>query len=182
MGNTKLRFFTIADYEEEERWLREQHKQGLRLVKMIPPCFFVFEPCTPEDVVYRLDYQNGSETCDYMQLFHDYGWAYVTRCTGWLYFRKPACEMQSEHDDEIFSDAESKIDMIQHVMNTRMLPILVIFLCCVLPNWVNALNGTFGTANVFFGIFFTGAMLLYIFLLFHCGRKLLKLRRKYNCK
>ena len=58
MSNRKtvIRFFTIADYEEEEAWLHEQHKNGWKLSKMIPPCFFIFEQCTPEDVAYRLDY------------------------------------------------------------------------------------------------------------------------------
>ena len=31
MRKTMLRFFTIADYEEEELWLREQHRSGWRL-------------------------------------------------------------------------------------------------------------------------------------------------------
>ena len=33
---TMIRFFTIADYEEEEIWLHEQHKNGWKLHKMIP--------------------------------------------------------------------------------------------------------------------------------------------------
>ena len=28
---TMIRFFTIADYEEEEIWLHEQHKNGWKL-------------------------------------------------------------------------------------------------------------------------------------------------------
>ena len=34
---------------------------GWKLVKMIPPCFFIFEKCTPAEVAYRLDYKNNSE-------------------------------------------------------------------------------------------------------------------------
>ena len=40
---TMIRFFTIADYEEEEIWLHEQHKNGWKLHKMIPPCLYIFE-------------------------------------------------------------------------------------------------------------------------------------------
>ena len=29
---TMIRFFTIADYEEEEIWLREQHKKGMFII------------------------------------------------------------------------------------------------------------------------------------------------------
>ena len=64
MNNKKtvIRFFTIADYEEEEIWLHNQHMNGWRLVKMILPCFFLFEKCTPAETAYRLDYKNNSET------------------------------------------------------------------------------------------------------------------------
>ena len=74
MNNTKtiVRFFTIADYEEEEIWLRQQHKGGWKLIKTVLPCFYIFESCTPEDVVYRLDYTNNTESSDYFQLFQDY--------------------------------------------------------------------------------------------------------------
>ncbi len=179
MNKTKLRFFTIADYEEEEIWLREQHKNGLRLIRMIPPCFFIFEECTPEDVVYRLDYKNGSQNRDYMQMFCDYGWEYFAHCVGWMYFRKPASEIQVENDGEIFSDEQSKIDMIQYVIKTRMLPVFVVFLCCVFPNWLKAVSGKLDVMGIFFGSFFSVLMVLYLYLLIHCGRKLRKLKNKY---
>ena len=38
---TVIRFFTIADYEDEEIWLHNQHMSGWKLVKMIPPCFYI---------------------------------------------------------------------------------------------------------------------------------------------
>ena len=44
MSNTKTftRIFTIADYEEEENWLREQSRKGLHLQKMIQPFLYIF--------------------------------------------------------------------------------------------------------------------------------------------
>lgn len=182
MRKVKFRFFTIADYEEEENWLREQHKSGLRLVKTLPPCGYVFEPCSPEDVIYRLDYRNGRQNREYMQLFQDYGWEYFTSCVGWMYFRKPAAEIEAENDGEIFSDRDSKLEMIRKIMKTRMFPLLIIFLTCLLPNWLGAVAGSFGLADVFFGGLFTGLVLLYVFLLIHCGWKLKKLEKKYTCK
>lgn len=50
----KIRFYTIADFNEEEIWLRKEHQSGWKLVKMVPPCFYHFEKCQPEDVIYRL--------------------------------------------------------------------------------------------------------------------------------
>lgn len=51
---------------------------------MIPPCFYIFEKCVPDDVVYRLDYKNNTENDGYFQIFGDYGWEYIGRCVGWL--------------------------------------------------------------------------------------------------
>ena len=66
MRKTVIRFFTIADYEEEEVWLRKQHRSGWKLVKMVPPCVYVFEDYRPEDVIYRLDYKNSKQTEEYI--------------------------------------------------------------------------------------------------------------------
>ncbi len=179
MTKTLIRFFTIADYEEEEVWLRDQHKNGWRLIKMIPPCFYTFENCVPEDVTYRLDYKNNTENSSYFRLFRDYGWEYVGQCVGWLYFCKPSSEIDSEQDGEIFSDNESRVNMIDHVMKTRLLPILLIFLCCVLPNFFRSMEFGDGFATVL-TILFAGVALLDLYLLVYCSLKLRKLRRKYQ--
>jgi hypothetical protein len=173
----KVHFFTIADYEEEERWLRSQHQKGWKLVKMTPPCFFTFEQCAPEDVIYRLDYKNANASDDYMQMFADFGWEYAGKCVGWLYFRKAASQVDGETEGELFSDNESKGNMIQQVISTRMLPILVLFLCCVLPRTVQALNGQ-GSVGLL--IFWLVLLAIYLYALLHCGLKLLRLKRKYQ--
>lgn len=128
MNNRKtvVRFFTIADYEEEEIWLRNQHKKGWKLSRVML-CFYIFEKCIPEDVAYRLDYKNNKENSDYFQIFQDYGWEYIDRCFGWLYFRKSLTETDSEQECEIFSDNESKIDMIDHVLDSSQKDVLQLF-------------------------------------------------------
>lgn len=176
---TMIRFFTIADYEDEEIWLRRQHGSGWKLVKTILPCFYIFERCTPEDVAYRLDYKNNTESTDYFQIFQDYGWEYFNRCVGWLYFRKPVSETDSEQDIEIFSDDGSRIDMVNHIVKTRMLPLLCIFFCSLLPNFINVLSQRDPSAPGLTAIF-TALLLLYLYLFVHCGIKLRKLRKKYG--
>ena len=112
MAETKtlVRFFTIADFEEEEKWLREQHNRGWKLTNAAI-FLYTFERCAPEDVIYRLDYKNGDENEDYLQLFRDYGWEYFDQNAGWLYFRKPAAEVETEADGEIFSDGLSRVEI-----------------------------------------------------------------------
>jgi hypothetical protein len=179
MSKTKLkiRFFTIADYEEEEQWLRSQHQNGWKLVKMTPPCFFTFEPCQPEDVIYRLDFKNKKVTGDYRQMCADFGWEYAGACVGWLYFRKAASQVDGEAEGELFSDNASKGNMIRHILQMRMLPVLIIFLCCVIPQTERSLSGE-GSVGVL--IFMLLLLAIYLFLLLHCGLKLLRLKRTYK--
>lgn len=178
MSKLFIRLFTIADYEEEEIWLREQQKKGLRLVKMVPPCFYTFEEVTPEDVVYRLDYQNKEADEDCKKLYADFGWEYAGRCAGWNYFRKPSAEIESEEESEIFSDNDSKLDMLQKIITTRMLPLMIIFLCCIIPNLMRTRGGSTGD-YIITGVFMVLA-LIYIYLFVHCGTKLRRLKEKYR--
>ncbi len=182
MSEVKVRFLTIADYEEEEQWLREQHRRGLRLTKMVIPCFYHFEVCEPEDVVYRLDFQNAEMNWDYLQMFRDYGWEYCNNCLGWRCFRKPASQIQSETEGEIFSDNASKVEMVQRIVRTRLLPILIIFLCCVLPNWCRMISMSVSAGETVFVGIFTALLFLYMYLILHCGLKLKRLREKYQDK
>lgn len=179
MSEMKIRFFTIADYKEEEEWLREQHKKGLKLKSMTIPCFYFFEECEPEDVVYRLDYQNGRENSIYKQMFQDFGWEYFEQCSGWLYFRKPASEMESEEEEEIFSDNDSRLDMVTHIFKTRMLPLMIIFLCCVIPKTTMAFTrGYLGGFELGFQIFWVVIFVLYTYMIVHCGLKFRKIRNE----
>ena len=176
---TRIRFFTIADYEEEEIWLRRQHSSGWKLIRTVLPCFYVFERCAPEDVVYRLDYKNSTETGDYLQLYRDYGWECCERMSGWLYFRKPASACETEAEGEIFSDNATRVELISRIVKTRMLPLLALFFCCVLPGCLNSMSGRMPRAGLFTGIF-TALLLVYLYLIVHCGLKLRRLRRKYG--
>ena len=180
MYKTFIRFFTIADYEEEELWLREQHKAGWKLDKVVPPCFYRFESCGPEDTVYRLDYKNSEQTAEYMQLVRDYGWELCGNCLGWLYFRKSADSFESEGDSELFSDNFSKAEMAGRIAKTRLLPLAVIFLCCVVPNLLRYLNGTGRPLGTIFLWFFGIMFVVYVFLLTYCGIKLKKIRDRYR--
>ena len=176
-NRTWVRFFTIADYEEEEIWLRQQHRSGWKLSRLIVPCFYIFERCEPEDVVYRLDYRNNREDEEYLRLFEDYGWEVCGRCMGWLYFRKPAEQTDDRQEDEIFSDNASRVDMVDHIVRTRMLPLLTIFLCCLLPSWMRMFSG--GIFNVLSYVLYA-LVLVYIWLIVYSGIKLTRLRKKYE--
>lgn len=130
----KLAFFTIPEYEKEQEWLRSQHQNGWKLCNATLPCFYTFEKCEPEDVVYQLDYnQEGrEEKSEYVQLFLDCGWEYITDMAGYSYFRKPVSQMMGE-TEEIFCDDASRMDMIGRVYKGKMIPLLVVFLAVIIP-------------------------------------------------
>ena len=150
---TKFGWFTIPEWEKEEVWLREQHKNGWKLIKVTPPGCYKFEQCEPEDVIYQLDYnQEGmNHISEYIQMFRDCGWEYVTDMMGYAYFRKPANEMVE--DEGIFCDDESKIEMIERVYKGRMLPLIVIFCCCIMPQLFMQSHNNSEAGHVLFIVF-----------------------------
>ncbi len=177
-----FRIWTITDYEEEEEFLREQHNQGWKLVKYTLPGFYTFEQCEPEDMVYRLDFcqARGSNKPEYLQMYKDYGWEYMFDVNSWSYFRKPVSE--TEGDIEIFSDNESRLELIDRVLKFRLMPLVVVFLCCLVPQlcmqsarWAGGDRTGMGFA-IFFGVMF----LLYLCLFIHCGRGYRRLKEKYS--
>ncbi len=181
MNKTVIRFFTIADYEEEEIWLRKQHRSGWKLTGMTPPCIYRFESCEPEDVIYRLDFRNNERPEDYMQMISDFGWEYFADCLGWSYYRKPASKAVTEQEGEIFSDDESRVEQLNKVIKTRLFPIITLFFCSVMPSFLRMLDdeyvGPWGNA---FSIFFSVVFILDLFLIVYCTVKIKKIRSRYK--
>ena len=129
-----LRFFTVPEWEKEQDYLRAMHRKGWRFVRYILPCFYCFESCEPEDVVYQLDYnEDGAarHSDEYFQLFRDCGWEYLQNYMGYSYFRKP--EEKETGGEEIFCDDDSRLDMLMRVFRGRMVPLLIIFFLVLLP-------------------------------------------------
>lgn len=170
-----FRWFTISDYEQEEEFLREQHNQGYELVRFVLPGFYYFKKCEPKNVVYRLDYPNnkGVAKGEYLRFFQDYGWEYLFDVSGWSYFRKDAGDGE---DMELFSDNASRVALAEKVFKTRMLPILVIFLLCVVPQFFMSISNIRTGFFTFWAVFF----LIYVYLIVHCGLGLLRLKQKYS--
>ena len=98
----QYKYFTIFDYEKEQVYLQNMHKEGWKFVKVSGFGTYHFVECTPENVVYQLDYnQEGlANKAEYVQMFNDCGWEYIQDYAGYSYFRKPAADMNGA--EEIF--------------------------------------------------------------------------------
>lgn len=130
---TEFRFFTVAEWEKEEAYLSQRHREGWRFTGVRLPGVYGFERCDPQEVVYRLDYNPEARAHreDYVQMFRDCGWEYVQDYVGYSYFRKPA--PASERDAEIFCDDASRLEMMERVLKGRMLPLVAILLLVIVP-------------------------------------------------
>ena len=182
MAETKRlrRVFTISDYELEEEFLREQHKQGWKLKKYTMPVSYTFEKCEPEDVVYRLDFSDakGQDRENYRQMFSDYGWEYLFDGAGFSYFRKAADA--ADGNIEIFSDDSSRYALMKKIFCSRMLPILLLMAVCVIPQFCRVMaDAGFSFA---LKVFWMAIFVLYIAIIAHCGREFWRLHRKYGEK
>lgn len=180
----KFKFFTIADYEKEEQYLSEMSKKGSRLKSVTWPGIYTFEVVEPEDYVYRL-YLRDAKSEDfnsYIQMFADSGWEYLFEFVNFSYFRKS----EKEANTEIFSDNESRLEMVKNIFYTRMLPLLIFFTVIVAPNTIDLFSeGAFSEQNDlknFVSIFSLIIYIFYVFVMVYCGTGLYRLSRKYSPK
>lgn len=132
---TTYKIFSIMQREKEQAYLSKMQEKGWKLAHISGLCAYHFEKCTPEAVTYQLDYQKEGINDEYLQMFADCGWEYILSFWGYHYFRKQTALMESG-DEEIFCDAESRLDMMKRVFRGRLLPLVAVFCCCVLPQSV----------------------------------------------
>lgn len=176
---TEFKWFTVPEWKKEEEYLREQHQCGWKFVKVTFPGFYHFVKCEPEDVIYQLDYnQEGvSHKEEYIQMFQDCGWEYLLDYVGYSYFCKPVAEMKEE--EEIFCDDESRMDMIQRVFKGRVIPLLIIFFCCIIPQLVMQYHGK-GAMNEGLFYLFLVMFVLYFILFLQFGIQFWKMKKNLD--
>lgn len=137
---TTFRCFTIAAWDEEQDYLRQEQRAGWRLERIDFLNLYRFRRCEPEDVVYQLDYnpEGLAHPDEYLRMFSDCGWEHVLDYAGYSYFRKPVAEMRTG-DEEIFCDDASRLELLRRVFVGRMVPALLVLLVLAAPQVVGAL-------------------------------------------
>ena len=142
--NTKkqFRYFSIFNHEKEQEYLQNMHREGWKFVRVSGFGIYHFEECEPQDVVYQLDYNQEGLTHknEYIQMFVDCGWEYIQDYAGYAYFRKPSS--QTNVNEEIFCDDASRLAMMGRVFKGRLLPLVLIFTSCLLPQFIINLFST----------------------------------------
>ena len=175
-----FKWFTIFQYEKEQEYLSQMHAKGWKLNRVSGPGFYHFNKCEPEEMVYQLDYNQGGadNQAEYLQMFKDCGWEYLFDYMGYCYFRKPVSKMQGR--EAIFCDDESRLDMMKRVIQGRVITLIPLFCCIVLPNFVRTFNDNdiFRKAGIGFSIFFGLSFVLYVWIFVYSLVWYLKFKNK----
>ncbi|MBF0819773.1 DUF2812 domain-containing protein [Streptococcus acidominimus] len=167
----ELKFFFITDFEKEENYLIAMHRKGWRLKEIRFACLFIFERSQPEEVAYRLDFKPrlGEDRDTYYQMYADYGWDYVGVCNNFVCFRKA---VRDGEETEIYSDRQTKLEMIGRIFKWRFIFLLLMSLVFL---WHAFRAGNRLSLWATLGIVYMG-------LLIYCGIGFYKLRKRYSEK
>ena len=113
-------------------------------------------------------------------MYADYGWEYMQDINEYSYFRKSAGNTD-EGDTNIFSDEQSKLDMLKRIFMKKLVPLLAIFLLFIVCSAVSiALGGIESSWNRGFIIFWSILFLIYLVIFVYCGIGFYKLRKNYS--
>lgn len=172
-------FYISAEYEHEEQYLSEMHKKGWKF-KKDNGVWLTFEKCEPEDAVYKIDFRDEIKDKDsYIKMFEDYGWEYVSETYGFYFFRKKAVGISPE-DLEIFSDNESKLEMLKRIIFRYQLPLFASFMLSMTTTLYIIKNPD--PVAVAIIILFCILFVLYIYILIRSFISYSKLKKKCSKK
>lgn len=155
------KYFNIAEFDKEEKYLREMHKQGFKLEEIKGIGKYYFKKCEPEDVVYQLDYnrEGAANHEEYVKMFEDCGWEYMFDYFGYSYFRKAAT--QCDGDESIFCDLESKVEMVKRVISGRLIPLVLLIFAMMVLSVVTDVSSTESVLRIAITNFFRATLSLY---------------------
>ncbi len=99
-------FYTIADYEREQKWLNDMSRGGWNMVNTCG-IIYTFEKGTPGEYIYKLDLPDESMTEGEVELYYKFleecGIEVVCRYKSWRYLRKKASQGAFETRDNTFA-------------------------------------------------------------------------------
>lgn len=133
------RFFSLADFKDEEQFLMEQHRNGWKFLGT-GGFTYRFEACEPEEYIYQLDYNDEeNDESSYLAIYEDYGWEYLMKLNSFYYFRKKKSE--SAEENQIFSDNTSKAERCKKILKRQAILLTTFFtvlLCCFIIPLANS--------------------------------------------
>ena len=176
----EFHYFVLPEYEQEEQYLSDMAKKGYLFEKVTLIGLYHFKKAEPKNMIYRLDFnpQDSQNRESYIQMYKDFGWNYIQDLNGFSYFSKE----EDGSDDEIFSNNESRIEMMERIQKRKLMPLLVIFLCCVVPQAMRMVVSGYvdDPVSIGFYVFWMIMLVVYIYILTRCSSGFNRLRKKYG--
>lgn len=151
------KYFGMAEFTEEEKWLEEQHRIGWKIIKT-NGAKYQFERCASEEWIYQLDFkENGMAEEEYIQIFIDCGWEFVLQYGKWCYFRR---KKEDGVNLSIFSDRFSKLDMYTRILEShRLIAVVALFAIACIIEYLSIFTNVFkGNGYGFWVDFWNGAI------------------------
>lgn len=111
----KYKFFTIGQFEKEEKWLNEMSSKGMLLTD-VGVCRYSFVKGNPGEYTYRLEllenHPYSPEGFAYISFLEEMGIEHVGSVLRWVYLRKKT----ADGPFELYSDTESKISHYKRIL------------------------------------------------------------------
>lgn len=153
-----FRYFTIADYEREQKWLNAMSRSGWNFVRT-NGIIYTFEKGTPGEYIYKIDLPNDSmtdvEVDAYYKFMEECGIEVVSSFKFWRYLRKKS----TDGPFDATNNTMGQLSMVNKAygMATKMLCIVIaIFAVIILAlniaiSFVNGVAAEF-MSGVVYGI------------------------------
>ena len=153
-----FRYYTIADYEREQKWLNAMSRSGWNFVRT-NGFIYTFEKGTPGEYIYKIDLPNDSmtdvEVDAYYKFMEECGIEVVSSFKFWRYLRKKSA-------DGPFDTANNTMGQLLMVnkaygMATKMLCIMIAIFAIIIMalniaiSFVNGIAAEF-MSGVIYGI------------------------------
>ena len=129
-----FRYFTIADYEREQKWLNAMSRSGWNFVRT-NGFIYTFEKGTPGEYIYKLDLPNESmtdvEVDAYYKFMEECGIEIVSSFKFWRYLRKKSADGPFDATNNTMTQL-SMVNKAYGVATKTMNIIIVIFALLIL--------------------------------------------------
>lgn len=177
------RFYTIAEYEQEEQWLNEMAKEGWNLTA-VGLCRYIFRRGTPGEYIYKLDVVERTASDEVRESYFNFLTECNIRVVGelkdWLFLQKKASDGPFDMKDDTYAKLRHINKIYSFTMRT-FCRLLTTFACIVVGCFVGLLISSNPQLDDFFrGIMLGCASSAIVVLAVVWIRIINKLRRQVN--
>ena len=151
-----FRYFTIADYEREQKWLNAMSRSGWNFVRT-NGFIYTFEKGTPGEYIYKIDLPNESmtdvEVDAYYKFMEECGIEVVSSFKFWRYLRKKS----ADGPFDIANNTMPQLSMLNKaygVATKSLCLIIVIFALIILALNIAMLFATGNVAEFISGLIY----------------------------